>query len=56
VKDAAEGWGVGQREAVRSVVSGKFLARPCMLVYYTSTSATVPQPGPQATGTSGHCL
>jgi hypothetical protein len=28
----------------------------CMLAYYTSASATVPQPGPQATGTSGHCL
>jgi hypothetical protein len=26
---------------------------PYMLVYYTSASATVPQPGPQATGTFG---
>ena len=33
-----------------------FWQEPCMLVYYTSASATVPQPGPQATGTSGHCL
>ena len=29
-----------------------FWQEPCMLVYYTSASATVPQ----ATGTSGHCL
>ena len=30
--------------------------RPGSVWWHTSASATVPQPGPQATGTSGHCL
>jgi hypothetical protein len=47
-------WG-GVRLRVAQFLAN-FWQEPCMLVYYTSASATVPQPGLQATGTSGHCL
>ena len=36
VRGAAVGWVVGRREVACSAVSGKFLVKPCMLVYYTS--------------------
>ena len=58
VPGGAEG-GVRRGEVACSAVSGKFVGRTLharLLHEYTSASATVPQPGPQATGTSGHCL